>query len=87
MPEDAEGTPVTDDYDGGFLTAMSEPEIFEAYAEWLTEEGWQQLAPIEAMETIPHQVWRTEGAELLIEIPGVDEQGRTIVWIRLTTGN
>lgn len=87
VPDDAEGTPVTDDYDGGFLTAMSEPEIFEAYAEWLAEEGWQQVAPIEAMETIPHQAWRTEGAELLIEIPGVDEQGSTIVWIRLTTGN
>jgi hypothetical protein len=87
VPEDAEGTPVPDDYDGGFLTAMSEPEIFEAYTEWLTEEGWQQLAPLEAMGTIPHQVWRTEGAELLIEIPGVDEQGSTIVWIRLTIGN
>jgi hypothetical protein len=87
VPDDAEGTPVIDDYDGGFLTAMSEPEILEAYAEWLTEEGWQQQAPIEAMETIPHQVWRTEGAELLIEIPGVDGQGRTIVWIQLTTGN
>ncbi len=87
VPDDAEGMPVTDQYDGGFLTAMTEPEIFEAYAEWLTEQGWQQQAPIEAMESIPHQVWQTEGAELLIEIPGVDGEGRTIVWIRLTTGN
>jgi len=87
VPDDAEGMPVLDDYDGGFLTAMTEPEVFEAYAEWLTEQGWQQQAPTEAMESIPHQVWRTEGAELLIEIPGVDGQGRTIVWIRLTTDN
>ena len=86
VPEDAEGTPVTDNYDGAFLTAMSEPEIFQAYAQWLTEQGWQQQAPTEAMESIPHQVWRIEGAELLIEIPGIDEQGRTIVWVRLTTG-
>jgi hypothetical protein len=84
-PDDAEGTPVPDDYDGGFLTSMSEPEIFEAYAEWLTEQGWQQQAPIEATEAVPHQIWRTGGAELLIEIPGVDGDGRTIVWIRLTT--
>jgi hypothetical protein len=87
VPDDAEGTPVTDDYDGGFLTSMSEPDVFEAYADWLTEQGWQQQAPIEAMETIPHQVWRTEGAELLIEIPGVNDQGLTIVWVQLTTGS
>ena len=87
VPDDAEGTPVTDAYDGGFVTAMTEPEVFEAYAEWLTEQGWQQQSPVEATESIPHQVWRTEGAELLIEIPGVDGQGLTIVWIRLTTGN
>jgi hypothetical protein len=87
VPDDAEGTPVTDDYDGGFLTSMTEPEIFEAYAQWLTEEGWQQQAPVEATETVPRQIWRTDGAELLIEIPGVDTEGRTFVWIRLTTGN
>ena len=87
VPDDAEGMPVTDDYDGGFLTAMTEPEVFEAYSQWLTEQGWQQQAPVEATESIPHQVWLTEGAELLIEIPGVDGEGRTIVWIRLTTGN
>ena len=87
VPDDAEGIPVTDDYDGGFLTSMSEPEIFEAYAEWLTEQGWQQQAPVEATESIPSQVWRTEGAELVIEVPGVNEQELTIVWIRLTTGN
>lgn len=87
VPDDAEGIPVTDDYDGGFLTSMSEPEIFDAYAEWLTGQGWQQQAPVEATESIPNQVWRTEGAELLIEIPGVNEQGFTIVWIRLATGN
>jgi hypothetical protein len=87
VPDDAEGTPVTSDYDGGFLTSMTEPEIFESYAQWLTEQGWQQQAPIEATEPVPQQVWRTDGAELLIEIPGVNADGRTLVWIRLTTGN
>jgi hypothetical protein len=87
VPDDAEGTPVTADYDGGFLTVMTETEVFDAYAQWLAEQGWQQQAPAETTETVPNQVWRTDGAELRIEIPGVDGQGRTIVWIQLTTGN
>ena len=86
VPDGAEGTPVTDEYDGGFVTSLSEQEVFEAYAEWLTEQGWQQ-APSEPAETMPSQVWQTEGAELLIEIQGVEGNGLTIVWIRLTTGN
>lgn len=36
------------------------------------------------METLAHETWRKDGAELLIEIQGVDEEGRTIVWVQLT---
>jgi hypothetical protein len=36
------------------------------------------------MQTLPHQVWRKDGYELLIEIRGLDEQGRTIVWAMMT---
>jgi hypothetical protein len=86
-PDDAEGVEVLEGYDVGFVTAMTEPEIFDAYASVLGEQGWQQQAPTEAMETLPHQVWRTEGAELLIEIRGMDTEGRTIVWMQLTTGD
>jgi hypothetical protein len=84
-PDDAEGVEVIEGYDVGFVTAMTEPEVFDAYAGVLSEQGWQQQAPTEAMETLPHQVWRTEGAELLIEIRGLDTEGRTIVWMKLTT--
>jgi len=86
-PDDAEGVEVLEGYDAGFVTAMTEPEIFDAYAGLLSEQGWQQQAPTEAMETLPHQIWRTEGAELLIEIRGLDADGRTIVWMKLTTDN
>ena len=86
-PDDAEGVEVLEGYDVGFVTAMTEPELFDAYAELLSEQGWQQQAPTEAMETLPHQVWRTEGAELLIEIRGLDADGHTIVWMKLTTDN
>jgi hypothetical protein len=86
-PDDAEGVEVMAGYDVGFATAMTEPEVLDAYAGVLSEQGWQQQAPAEAMETLPHQVWRTEGAELLIEIQGLDADGRTIVWMKLTTDN
>jgi hypothetical protein len=35
------------------------------------------------MVTLPHQTWRKDGVELLIEIQGLDEEGRTIVWLRM----
>jgi hypothetical protein len=85
LPDDAELVPVVEGFDYGFVTAMTEPELFDAYAAWLREQGWQQQAPTEAMVTLPHQVWRKDGAEFLIEIQGLDEQGRTIVWVQFTT--
>lgn len=86
LPDDAEVVPVVEGYDLGFATALSEPQVFDYYAAWLRQQGWQQQAPTEAMQTLPHQVWRKDGAELLIEIQGLDEQGRTVVWAKLTTG-
>lgn len=83
-PEDAEVVEVAEDFDVGFATAMTEPEIFDAYAAWLQEQGWQQQPPTEARAALPHQVWQKDGAELLIEIQGLDEEGRTIVWVQLT---
>jgi hypothetical protein len=87
LPDDAEIVPVVEGFDLGFATAMVEPEVFDAYAAWLREQSWQQQAPTEAMITLPHQSWRKDGAELLIEIQGLDDQGRTIVWLRLEISN
>lgn len=83
LPNDAEIVPVVEGYDYGFATTMTEPEVFDAYAAWLLEQGWQQQAPTEAMVTLPHQTWRKDGAEFLIEIQGLDEQSRTVVWVNL----
>jgi len=83
LPEDAELAPVVEDFDIGFATAMIEPELFDFYAAWLEEQGWNQQAPTEAMITLPHQRWRKEGVELLIELQPLDEKGRTVVWIQL----
>jgi hypothetical protein len=84
VPEDAEAVPVVEGVDMGFATTMQEPDLFDAYAAWLRDQGWQQQAPTDAMETLPHQTWRKDGAELVIEIEGLDEEGRTIVWVQLT---
>lgn len=82
LPDDAQCVPVGEGYHLGFATRMIEPELFEFYAAWLRQHGWRQQAPTEAMVTLPHQVWRREGAELLIEIRGLDEKGRTVVWLQ-----
>jgi hypothetical protein len=84
VPEDAEAVPVVEGIDVGFNTTMPEPDLFEAYAAWLRDEGWQEQAPTQAMETLPQQTWRKDGAELVIEIQGLDEEGRTVVWVQLT---
>ena len=84
FPEDAQFGAVVEGYDAGFATAMTEPELFDAYADWFRETGWKQEAPIEAISTLPHQVWRNDGAEFLLEIRGLDEAGRTVVWVLVT---
>jgi hypothetical protein len=83
LPNDAEIVPVVEDVDLGFATGMAEPEVFDFYAGWLSERGWRQQAPTEAMVTLPHQVWRRNEVELFIEIRGLDEENRTVVWLRL----
>ena len=83
LPDDAEIVPVTEGFDLGFVVEMVEPELFDFYARWLQNRGWQQQAPTEAMVTLPHQRWRKAGYELLIEIEGVDDQNHLIVWVLL----
>ena len=84
LPDDAEIVPVVEGYDLGFATTMIEPQLFDLYAAWLRDQGWQQQAPTEAMQGRPHQRWRKDGAELLIELQGLDDQGRTVAWLQLT---
>jgi hypothetical protein len=81
-PDDAEVVEVGEGFDLGLATHMIEPELFDFYATWLGVQGWQEQAPTEAMITLPHQTWRKDGVELLIELQGLDEQGRTIVWLQ-----
>jgi hypothetical protein len=82
-PDDSEGVEVGAGFDLGFATGMIEPEVFDFYATWLREQGWQQQAPTEAMVTLPHQTWRKDETELLIEIRGLDELGRVVVWLQV----
>ncbi len=83
LPDDAEIAPVVEGFDLGFATGLTEPQVFDFYAAWLREEGWRQQAPTEAMVTLPHEVWRKGEAELRIEIEGLDERGRTVVWVQV----
>lgn len=82
-PADAEGSEVGEEFDEGFTTALVEPALFDFYSGWLSEHGWQQQAPTEAMASLPHQVWQKDGLKLLIELGGLNEQGRTIVRLQL----
>jgi len=85
LPDDAELMEVTEGLDLRFATALTEPQVFDFYDNWLRQEGWKQQAPTEAMVTRPHQRWRKQDAELHIEIEGQDEQNRTIVWVQVKT--
>jgi hypothetical protein len=75
---------VVEGIDLAFTTDLPEPEVFDYYATWLESNGWSQQAPTEAMITPPHQRWRKDGAELRLEIPGLDEAGHTQVWVQVT---
>jgi len=83
LPDDAEIISVAEGVNLGFVTSMLEPELFDFYTVWLKDQGWRRQAPTEAMVTLPHQRWRKDAAELLIEIQGLDERGRTIVWLQV----
>jgi hypothetical protein len=82
-PEDAQSVEVGEGFDLGFVTRMIEPEMFDFYASWLQEHGWRRQAPTEARVTLPRQIWRKDGAEMLIEIRGLDEEGHTVVWLQV----
>ena len=82
LPADAERAEVGKGFDVGLSTRMIEPELFDFYASWLSEHGWREQAPTEAMVTLPHQTWRKDEVELLIEIRGLDDRNRTVVWLR-----
>ena len=84
LPDDADLVPVVEGVDLAFATALSEPEIFDAYAEWLTEQGWQQQAPTQAQISAPGQRWQKDVAEFSIEIPGQDAEGRALVWLQIS---
>ncbi len=85
LPADAEVVPVVEEVYVGFATGLSEPEMFDFYAAWLGQRGWQQQAPTKAMITPPHQRWRKGDVELLIELQPPDEQGRTVVWVQVSS--
>ena len=70
----------------GFSTSLTGPQLFDFYAAWLGEDGWQ-LAPADETLTRPHQVWLKEDAELRFEIHGFDEQGRSIFWMEIQIPN
>lgn len=82
-PADAQPFEVADGSVSGFTTGMREPELFDFYAARLAERGWERQAPTEPRVTLPRQVWLRDGAELQIDIGGLTELGRTVVWLRL----
>lgn len=81
LPEDAEIAPVVEGIDLGFSTDLTEPELFDYYAAWLSDQGWHQQAPTEARDRPARQTWRKDGAELVIEVQGLDDAGRTVAWV------
>ncbi len=85
LPADAEEVPVVEGVYIGFTTGLSEPELFDFYAAWLGQHGWQQQAPTEAMITPPRQRWRKGDLELLIELQPPDEGGHTVAWVQVST--
>ena len=84
LPDQADLVETASAYDTGFVSPMTEPELFQAYDEWFQGEGWTRQAPTEAAVTLPNAVWRTDGAELTLEVQGVTEQGLTEAWVKIT---
>ena len=83
-PDDAKPVQISQGYNQGYATRMVEPEVFDLYAAWLADHGWQRQAPTEAYITLPHQLWRKDGLELLVALQPADDDGRTIVWLKIT---
>lgn len=79
LPDDAEFLPVVEGVDAGFSTTFLPPSrILDFYGAWLRLQGWERV-PTTEQAPYPHRQWQKEGAQLLIEIQGQDEAGRTIV--------
>ena len=85
LPGDADLVPVGEGFYIGFSTALVEPQLFDFYAAWLSQRGWVLVAPIEAVVSQPHQRWRKDDLELLIELQPLDEQGRTVAWLQVSS--
>jgi hypothetical protein len=81
LPEDAEAAAYQPDEGCVFATNLIEPQLFDFYTRRLQENGWRRQAPTEAMVTLPHQVWGRDDVELRIEIQGLDDQDRILVWL------
>ncbi|TEU17916.1 MAG: hypothetical protein E3J21_07205 [Anaerolineales bacterium] len=85
LPGDAELVPVSEEFYIGFTTGLIEPQLFDFYAAWLSQRGWVLVAPIEAVVSQPHQRWRKDDLELLIELQSPDERGRTVAWLQVSS--
>jgi len=83
LPDDILLVPTAEGFGLAFATGMIEPELFEFYAQQLSDQGWSQQAPTEAMVTMPHQRWRRDSLKLLIELQPLDDTGRTVVWCQV----
>ena len=79
LPPDAR--PATPQPDDGcvFTTSLIEPQLFDFYTHQLQADGWQRVAPTEAMVTLPRQIWRRDERELIVECQGLNRQSRTMV--------
>ena len=80
VPDDAEAAEVVEGADIGFATGISESVLFEYYAAWLRGQGWELVAAQGASGLI--QDWAKEGARLHLELQGIDDQGRAVVWMQ-----
>lgn len=81
LPGDAEIVPVVQGFYIGFATQLIEPQLFDFYTTWLSQRGWVRVAPTEAVVNRPHQRWRKDNQELLIELQPPDAKGRSVAWV------
>jgi outer membrane protein assembly factor BamB len=85
LPGDAEVVPVVEGFYVGFVTSLSEPELFDFYTARLGQSGWELVAPTAAVVERPNQRWRNGEVELLIELQSPDEQGRSVAWVQVSS--
>lgn len=80
LPDDAELVEVGEGFDVGFATAMPETHLFDYYRAWLRGQGWELASGQGASGLI--QDWVKDGAALHLELQGIDDQERAVVWIK-----